>query len=362
MNAPTGGRAAATALADFIILNEEIAAIVRARLPLEPHLARLGKELPGKAGPLAERIAQRMERGESLAGAMDAECDSLPAAYCAAITAGVQSGQLGAAVESLVESAARVDHLRRVTGVAILYPLILIVVACLLLALVISRVMPTFQWLNAHQFDTILWLTDSPATVPLLAVVVPCVVVLGGMLWWWRSGRLKGAHASAFGPLAWLPGARRVRDWSQAASFAELLTLLVERGVPLDRALRLAGNATADVELQSAAARLADLVQHGAVGRSGDGADAIATARREFPPLIRLALYHMGDRALLAGGLRQAAAVYQDRAVRAGEWYAEYIPILLTLLIGGVLTAGFTLLVIWPYASALNELARWNWR
>jgi type II secretory pathway component PulF len=360
MNAPAGGKTIATALADFIVLNEEIAAIVRARLPLETHLARLGKELPGKAGPLAERIAQRMERGESLAQAMDAECASLPAAYRAAITAGVQSGQLGAAVESLVESAARIDQLRRVTGIAILYPLILVVVASLLFALVISRVIPTFHWLNEGDFNAISWLTNSALIVPMLAVVVPSAAIFFCAIWWWRSGRLNRSQAAAFGPLAWLPGARRVHDWSQAASFAEMLTLLVERGVPLNDALRLAGDAAEDAELHSTAVRLADEIEHGATTH-GDGAGAIS-ARQSFPPLIRLALYHMGDRTLLAGGLRQAAAIYQDRAARAGEWYAEYVPILLTLLIGGALTACFTLLVIWPYASALNELARWDWK
>jgi hypothetical protein len=48
--------------------------------------------------------------------------------------------------------------------------------------------------------------------------------------------------------------------------------------------------------------------------------------------------------------------------LRASEWYAEYVPMLLTVAIGGTLTIGFTLLVIWPYASALYELAGWNWK
>jgi len=39
MNAPTGGQAAGPRLADFILLNEESAALVRTRVPLESHLA-----------------------------------------------------------------------------------------------------------------------------------------------------------------------------------------------------------------------------------------------------------------------------------------------------------------------------------
>jgi type II secretory pathway component PulF len=140
-----------------------------------------------------------------------------------------------------------------------------------------------------------------------------------------------------------------------------MLTLLVERGLPLDHALRLAAGATQDADLQAAAQRLADEILHGSAVRNAAAA-AGSTARQDFPPLIRLALHHLGDRALLAGGLRHAAAVYHDRALRAGEWYAEYLPMLLMVLIGGTLTVGFTVLVIWPYASALHELAGWDWK
>jgi hypothetical protein len=59
--------------------------------------------------------------------------------------------------------------------------------------------------------------------------------------------------------------------------------------------------------------------------------------------------------------LRQAAAIYRERTVRAAEWYTEYLPILLTIVIGGTLTIGFTLLVLWPYVSMLYELSEWNW-
>ena len=64
----------------------------------------------------------------------------------------------------------------------------------------------------------------------------------------------------------------------------------------------------------------------------------------------------------LASSLRQAALLYHERAIRAAEWYAEYLPIVLTVLVGGTITAGFTLFVLWPYASTLHEFSSWNWR
>ena len=367
MNAPTGGNdpvsdsVPAAALADFIILNEELAALVRARLPLETHLRRVGKELPGKAGQIAEQIGRRMEAGESLVAAMEAECARLPAAYRAAIVAGVQSGQLGRALESLVDSASRIDQLRRITGVALIYPLIIVVVACVLFSFVIGVVVPSFAWLEQPYFGPLLWLAELPFVVPFLALVLPGVVTLSTLFWWWRSGRLGGANSATFALLGRFPGAGGVRRWSEAATFAEILQLLVERGLPLDQALRLAAGATNDARLQAAAEKFAERASQGAVGRPMDAAWH-HSSQEGFPMLIRLALHHTGDRALLAGGLRQAAAMYRERAIRAAEWYAEYLPMVLTVAIGGTLTIAFTLLVIWPYASTLHELAGWNWR
>jgi type II secretory pathway component PulF len=360
MNAPLGGKVAAPALADFIVLNDEIAALVRARIPLESSLARIGVDLPGKSGELAQRIGRRLEAGETLVTAMDAECASLPPTYRAAILAGVESGQLGSALESLVETASRMDQLRRVTGIAILYPLIIFVAACVLFTLIITVVVPGFEWLDQYSIRPIALLARSSLTAPMLAIVVPSLVVLAVAIWWWRSGRVGGYRARRIGVFASLTGGRGVRRWSEAAGFAEMLRLLVERGLPLDRSLRLAGESTADSRIRRAALGLADDVQSGAAA-SHVNESALTAKQSDFPILIRLALRHTNDRGLLVSSLRQAATMYHERAIRAAEWYAEYLPVLLTVFVGGTITAGFTLFVLWPYASTLHQLSGWNW-
>lgn len=353
MNAPAGGNSVAPALADFIVINEEIGALVRARLPLETHLARIGADLPGKSGELAARIGRRMEAGESLAAAMDAECAALPAAYRAAIVAGIESGQLGGALESLVDTATRLDQLRRVTGLALLYPLMVVVVACLLFGLVLTAVIPQFDWLNNAHFGPLAELARSSWAAKAIAFVVPSMVVLLVATWWWRSGRVGGV-------LGWLPGIRRVNRWSQAATFAELLRLLVERRLPLDRALTLAGDAVDNRRMRSAARQLAARVQNGEITGPPAGESNYAD-RSNFPLLVRLALRHATDRGLMTASLDEAATMYRERAIRAAEWYSEYVPILLTLAIGGTITVAFALLIFWPYSTLLRELAQWNW-
>jgi type II secretory pathway component PulF len=146
---------------------------------------------------------------------------------------------------------------------------------------------------------------------------------------------------------------------NQAATFSDLLLLMVERGIPLDHGLRLAADAVDDPRLRTSSYELAEHIQRGAsTGRAET--DDVARLRSSFPLMIRLALYHSGNRELLVSSLRQAATMYRERAIRAAEWYSEYVPILLTVGVAGTLTICFALLVMWPYASLLRELAGLN--
>jgi type II secretory pathway component PulF len=141
---------------------------------------------------------------------------------------------------------------------------------------------------------------------------------------------------------------------------AELLRLLVERGLPLDQALTLAGDAVDDRKLRSAAHQLAARVRSGEAA-GGPTSGSGSTDRSGFPLLVRLALRHASDRRLMTAGLDEAAMVYRERAIRAADWYAQYVPILFTVVIGGTITIAFALLIFWPYTSMLREVAQWNW-
>ena len=356
MNAPMGGNAAAPALTDFIILNEEIAALVRRGCRSRP-LSRIGAELPGKlasspTGSVEDWRPVRAfpKRWKSSA----ARCQPLIGQRFWLVS---KAASWDRAVESLVDTASRMDQLRRITGISLIYPIAILVVTCLLLAMVIIQVIPQFAWLGQSHFGPIAWLSRWPRSVLAFAVVTPCVVIFALSIWWWRSGRVGGMFATRFRLLAWLPGARAVHRWSQAATFSELLLLLVERGVALDHALRLSAEAIDDARLCAAAERVAERIQSGGEVRSSDSIKHFPDVS-EFPLLIRLALHHSSNRAPLAGSLRQAAVVYRDRAIRAADWYAEYAPILLTVGIGGTLTICYTIIVLWPYASMLRELAK----
>ena len=116
-------------LDDLIALNEEIAALVRAGVPLETGLAELGDDLPGRLGKFAALLAQRTARGESLAQAITDDAGQLPPAYRAVVEAGVRAGRLPAALEAVAASARRLAETHRLVAMAAIYPVIVILVA-----------------------------------------------------------------------------------------------------------------------------------------------------------------------------------------------------------------------------------------
>ena len=348
-------------LGNFIRLNEEIAAVVRARLPLEPHLEGISAELPARTRQIVERISHRLSAGEHLIAAIEAECSDLPSIYRATMLAGTLSGHPGKAIEMLVDTASRMHQIRRVTGFAILYPLIVITITAALFAIVVTSIIPSFAWLNRTHFGPIATLSRWPAIAVILAAAVPTLAIAMAAAWWWRSRTISDKWSSRLSMLAWLPGVRAVSKWASAAEFSELLLLMIQNGVPLDRALQLVGEASANKQVRSATMQIAENARCGnsLLSKSSNAIDSDLAA---FPLLLRLALSHSADRPLFTTILRQASTLYRDRALCAAEWYSDYMPIVLTVAVAGSLTLAFALLVLWPYASALREIAGSTWR
>jgi len=60
-------------LDDLIVLNQEIAVLVKAGIPLELGLRGLSGSVPSRLGHLAERLADRLSNGLSLVEALEHE-------------------------------------------------------------------------------------------------------------------------------------------------------------------------------------------------------------------------------------------------------------------------------------------------
>jgi type II secretory pathway component PulF len=83
---------------------------------------------------------------------------------------------------------------------------------------------------------------------------------------------------------------------------------------------------------------------------------AAAPGRSVFPPLVSWLLTG-GNQATLAESLRSTAAAYRRRAMRLDDWLRLYLPLGLTIAIGGSAVLIYALSMLGPWYQMLTRIA-----
>jgi general secretion pathway protein F len=342
-------------LDDLIALNGEIAALVRAGVPLEEGLAALADDLPGPVGEVAAELAQRSSRGEPLDRSIMELSGRLPPAYRGVILSGIRAGRLPAALEAVASAARRISETYRGVVIAVSYPVLVFAIVWVGLAFFCSVLAPrlavSFPSMNlpGHRFfATLAWLGGWAW---YWGPLVPALLLLLLVMWWRACTRAATFHRNSS---AWLigglPWMGRMLRWSRTATFLEILGLLVENQTPLGEALFLASQASGDAATSRAARKLAEAIETGRMR-----ADLQDPA---FPPLMSWLMLAAQRQDALGPAVRNAAAVYHRRAGCQADLVRVLLPVLLTAVVGGGITAAYALILFVPYVTMLHALAR----
>ena len=340
-------------LEHLIALNREIHALAVAGVPLEQGLVRVAEEFSGPPAEIARRLADRTAAGATLSDAIDAE--ALPESYRVLVRAGMQSGKLTAALEGFGTTAERMANLWRIALLAALYPLLIAAGAWVLLFFVGNALLPSLDFIGINDR---FWL--SALRVPgewawYLALIGPLVMLLGYFLWWrWSAQAGESNGPNRWQWLRWIPGVKQILDLGSAASFADLLGLLVRNRLPLGEALPLAAAASGMGNISQSAE---DVSRQLAEGKP---LGAQTEAFRQLPALVRLALLGNDGPEALASDLQHAAASYQLRAENLASRVSFFLPLTITAVVGGSIAGVYAYLMLQPYAVSLREIALWN--
>jgi general secretion pathway protein F len=340
-------------LEDLSAFNAELLALVQSGVSLERGLADLANSSKNGLGALARRLSGRMQQGESLSAALQQEGSAIPSVYGALVQAGVRSGRLTAALEGAAELAQEVRLVRQQVGQALLSPLVLLLLSFTLTLLfgvdLLHRYRDTYDSLFVAPppwVAGLLWLGDL-----LQRFWWVSLIGLGAVLWsWWRSAGASLLSLTGWSaPLRWVPGVSRVIHNLQHATFARLLALLCEQQVPLPEGLRLAGEATGDRAFAARAGELAAAVER------GDG--SAARVQAGWPTFLQWALSQGVQGVGLATVLRQAAQLYRRRAAGGMLWLRTGLPLVCTVLLGGLITLAHAVFNLGPMAALWFDLA-----
>ncbi|MBC8356244.1 MAG: type II secretion system F family protein [Planctomycetes bacterium] len=343
-------------LEQLISLNDEMAALVRAGIPLEAGLTTLGQEMPGRLGRMASFLGERISAGESLDQILANHKDRFPPMWRAVVQAGIRSGRLSSALESMSTTGRRVAELRRAFGLALVYPIIVVLVAFGSFVLLTTRLAPitlgAYEDLTSSSDPFLGWLVALGTTAKWWGFAIPVVAAILGSLWWYRSSRaalpkstsalhrLSNICSTTFGSLR----AGRV------AAFAEILALLIRQHVPLHEAISLAGAACGDSSVEQSSKPLAEQLERGESLAVGDA------NLKSFPPLLGWLITVGGEPEQLSQTLSEMAQQYRQQAERATDWATVYLPIAITSVVGGSVVLSQALAIFRPLCNLLFDL------
>jgi type II secretory pathway component PulF len=238
----------------------------------------------------------------------------------------------------------------------LLYPLIILSLVAILSTVLLGQLVRQYEHFQAFQeigsgpwpwLDVQLWAARWVGSW----IWLPAVLILAcAVIWRVRSGRASpsGIHR---GWIRWLPGGRRMLLAMQRANFSDLLAILIDHQVPLPDAVRLAAGASGVGTMERDVERWAEALERGQT--SGQRAKVPIVS-----PLAGWFLDHAANSELLVQALRSSAQADRRRADAQAAWLRLQLPLLLTFLIGGSLTAIYAFAVMGPWYNLLRQMER----
>ncbi len=295
---------------DLALVTRQLATLVRSGLPLDESLQAVGEqsEKPRLKSILLGVRARVME-GHTLADGLGDFPQAFPEIYRATVAAGEQSGHLDAVLERLADYTESRQVLRQKISHALIYPIILTLMAVLVVSGLLVYVVPQVVGV----FDTIG--EELPALTRNLIAISEFLQNHGGkvLLVLLAAGvaaryllRRPGPQRRFHGFLLRVPLVGRLVRGVNTARFTRTLSILAGSGVPVLEAMRIAGEVIGNVPMREAVREAALRVREGApIGRS-------LALSKLFPPMT-IHLITSGEASGELEDMLERAATNQER-------------------------------------------------
>jgi general secretion pathway protein F len=339
---------------DIALLTRELAAMLKAGLPLERALSILAATDDRRSTDgLIRAVLGRLRQGASFADALAGHKDTLPRTYVEMVRAGELGGgrMLESSLDSLADYLQQAQAIRDKLTASLVYPAILLAMSILSILVILLFVLPQFepvfmQSKEALPLSTQLLLGLSHALrqhgflIVLLGSVGACVVwslYRHRIAAWWDETALR------------LPYLKTIIAKNESAGFCHTLGTLLAHGVPPVQAMAVAAEGFRSTAFIAAAGRAVTGIREGA------SLAAILQAEKLFPPLVCQMARIGEETGRLPAMLLQAAEIGRRDVQRSIERMMALLTPLLTV-VSGVVIAGIIATVI-SAILGVNDIA-----
>lgn len=337
---------------DVGIFTLELSTMLRAGLPLDKALDMLVGVVESDAvRHMLSHVHTEVRGGASLSAALETQPGTFSGFYVNMVKAGEAGGALEAALSRLAEFMERSRALRESLTSALIYPVILLVVALLSVMLILTFVVPRF----AGMFE------EAGQSLPLPTLVVMTTGQFVEQYWWVLGLLIAGVYLYLRRELrdparrgrwhAWVLTLPLVGDLVaklEVARFTRILGTLLSNGVPLLNAISIAKEIIRNDIIAHGVARVEESV------REGQGLAGPLIRENIFPPLATQMLKVGEETGNLEGMLLELADIYEREVKNAIQRLVSLIEPALILGLG-LLIAGIIMSLLVAILS-VNDL------
>ncbi|MCE9680142.1 type II secretion system inner membrane protein GspF [Shewanella sp. AS1] len=297
-------------VSELAMITRQIATLVASGLPIEESLKAVGQQCEkDRLASMVMAVRSRVVEGYSLADSMAEFPHIFDDLYRAMVASGEKSGHLEVVLNRLADYTERRQQLKGKMTQAMIYPIVLTVVAISVIAILLAAVVPQVVGQFEHMGQELPWTTQLLIAASdfvrdygfiLLGVIVLAIVGFKQLL---KSSANRMRFDSA---LLNMPVIGRVSKGLNTARFARTLSILTASSVPLLDAMRIASevlmNARVRVAVEEATARV----------REGTSLGAALANTKLFPPMM-LYMITSGEKSGQLEQMLERAADNQDR-------------------------------------------------
>jgi general secretion pathway protein F len=338
---------------NLALLTRELSTLLHAGVPLDRSLEILATIVESKyLQDSVERILEQVRGGDTLADAMATRPRDFPHFYTSMVKAGEVSGALDQVLDRLAEFLERSQAVSESVRSALVYPVILVIVACISLIVLLTGVIPQFQ----PMFES----AGKALPVPM-AVLVGVADIISSF--WWAFlivivatvmivRRTLAQHESRLkfhGALLRWPLIGGLIRKIEAARFCRMLSTLLHNGVAMLPALAVTRATLNNLALSEAVDRAAISVKEGrGLSRS--------FAEEDVLPHLALSLIRVGEETGELERMLDQVADIQERDVQrtVNRLLALLVP---ALTIGLGLVVAVVIVTLLSAILGVNQLA-----
>ena len=343
---------------EFAVFNAELAGACERGVPLPGALRVLSKELRGsRMREALEAVARDVEGGADLASALARRSDVFPPAYVALVEAGLKAGDLAGTLLIFAEEARFSARVRYNLTSAVAYPMLVVFAATGFLSYAGWVLLPEFE-------STIIELLEGKSVPPLSRFVFAMapvlrwspVILLGlcvCVVAVWRSllsGSTKARVSAKL--LMSLPGIGSYFHAVALVRFCRTLSSAIAGHIPVPDAVSLAGLASGNAAVASAAEELRRTVAEG-----GAISEGLEQEGGVFPATLVWMLSLGESRGEVGPSLDEYAKLQEDRARRLGE-ALPMITAAVVGVLGAVILSIGVMAVFQPLIDLMESLGR----